>query len=57
MNQTHETPAADSARQAAYRRLALTILALDVPTLSVRLQASRLTLRGLPEQPQMPRAA
>ena len=40
---SQETTASDPARQAAYRRLALTILALDVPTLAARLQASRLT--------------
>jgi hypothetical protein len=36
---SHPEPAPAVARQAAYRRLALTILALDVPTLTTKLQA------------------
>jgi hypothetical protein len=54
MNQAPVTVAPESARQAAYRRLALTILALDVPTLAARLQATRLAPS---EQPQLPWAA
>ena len=36
---THPEAATTVARQAAYRRLVLTILALDVPTLTTKLQA------------------
>jgi hypothetical protein len=42
--------AAGVARPAAYRRLALTILGLDVPTLAAELRANR-TARGLPPRP------
>jgi hypothetical protein len=38
---THPQAATAGARQAAYRRLALTILALDVPTLTAELRAHR----------------
>ena len=45
---THPQAAATVARQAAYRRLALTILALDVPTLTAELQAYRQPPTRLP---------
>jgi hypothetical protein len=38
---THPKATANVARQAAYRRLALTILALDVPAVTAELQARR----------------
>jgi hypothetical protein len=38
------------ARQAAYRRLALTILAVDVPTLTAELQARRQPPTRVPPQ-------
>jgi len=47
VRQSKVTVATDPARQAAYRRLALTILGLDVPTLAARLQVSRLRPRVL----------
>jgi hypothetical protein len=53
MNHNHQTQDTDPQRQAAYRRLALTILALDVPTLAAKLQAERLT----PSEPQISQAA
>jgi hypothetical protein len=52
-HQTQGTATADPQRQAAYRRLALTILALDVPTLAAKLQTARLT----PGEPQISQAA
>lgn len=52
-HQTQGTETADPQRQAAYRRLALTILGLDVPTLAAKLQAARLT----PGEPQISQAA
>jgi hypothetical protein len=57
MTQSHLTTANDPARQAAYRRLALTILALDVRTLAARLQASRPTPSIVPVRRQAVRAA
>jgi len=48
MTQSQPTTAADPSRQAAYRRLALTILALDVPTLAAKLQAAHATPATLP---------
>jgi hypothetical protein len=55
-HQTQATAAADPQREAAYRRLALTILALDVPTLAAKLQTSRLTPNRL-QEPSLPWAA
>jgi hypothetical protein len=46
---SHPEPAPAVARQAAYRRLALTILALDVPTLTTQLQAVPQPPRRLPQ--------
>jgi hypothetical protein len=57
MTQSQKTAAADPARQAAYRRLALTILALDVPTLAARLQVARPQAVDLLAQRQTPQAA
>jgi hypothetical protein len=54
MTQSDVTVAVHAARQAAYRRLALTVLALDVPTLTARLQGSP---SALPATRQTPRAA
>jgi hypothetical protein len=52
---SRDTPprAAAVARPAAYRRLALTILGLDVPTLAAELRAQR-TARGRPAHPLSP---
>jgi len=41
-------------RPAAYRRLALTILGLDVPTLAAQLHTSRTTRAGLPRPVSQP---
>ena len=46
---THPEATTSVARQAAYRRLALTILALDVPTLTAGLQARRQPPTPLPQ--------
>ena len=48
MTQSHPAQAVEPIRQAAYRRLALTILALDVPTLAAKLQAARTKPATLP---------
>ena len=46
---THPQAATAVARQAAYRRLAATILALDVPTLTAGLHAYRQPPTRLPQ--------
>jgi hypothetical protein len=57
MNQVDSTIAANPDRQAAYRRLALTILALDVPTLAARLHAARHTASAVPARQSQLQAA
>jgi hypothetical protein len=51
---THHQAATAVARQAAYRRLALTILALDVPTLTAELRARRRAPTRLPKAARPP---
>ena len=47
---TNPAPATTVARHAAYRRLALTMLALDVPTVAAELQAGRRPPTPLPQR-------
>jgi hypothetical protein len=59
---THMTPsqptiATDAARRASYRRLALTILALDVPTLASSLQSSHPRTSTMPMRQPLRRVA